>query len=312
MGYKKRLLAFCLIVAFLFTSSGCAMGAADPGEESTSTPASLAFTDVPADADFAPAVAWCLEQGLMNGTGETTFSPDTTLTRAMVATVLYRTAGKPAVSGAPAFEDTEANTWYSNAVTWANQNGIVRGYGNGLFGTEDPITQEQLDILIRRYKGENPTWTGDPTLNAPATRAQAAVAFYENLNTTDDDETVDFGRILVAYFSRAGENYSVGVIEKGNTAIVAETIAEQTGGDLFEIVPVNPYPVGYEEMKAVSTQEKDSGARPEIANTVDNWDDYDVVFLGYPIWYADMPMIVYNFLESYDFTGKTVIPFNTN
>ena len=124
--------------------------------------------------------------------------------------------------------------------------------------------------------------------------------------------TTDTGRILVAYFSRAGENYSVGVIDKGNTAIVAEMIAEQTGGDLFEIMPVNPYPVGYEEMKAVSTQEKDSGARPEIANTVDNWDDYDVVFLGYPIWYADMPMIVYNFLESYDFTGKTVIPFNTH
>ena len=202
------------------------------------------YSDVDSDAGYAEAVVWCREQGLMVGTGGDEFSPDATLTRATVATVLYRAAGEPAVSGAPAFEDTEANTWYSNAVTWANQNGIVRGYGNGLFGTEDPITQEQLDILIRRYKGETPTWTGDPTLNAPATRAQAAVAFYENLNPTDDDETVDFGRILVAYFSRAGENYSVGVIEKGNTAIVAETIAEQTGGDLFEIVPVNPYPVG--------------------------------------------------------------------
>ena len=130
--------------------------------------------------------------------------------------------------------------------------------------------------------------------------------------TPDDEETSNSGSILVAYFSRAGKNYSVGVIEKGNTAIVAELIAEQVGGDLFEIVPVVPYPSDYEEMKVVSTQERDSNARPEIANTVENWDDYDIVFLGYPIWYTDMPMIVYNFLESYDFTGKTVIPFNTH
>ena len=65
-------------------------------------------------------------------------------------------------------------------------------------------------------------------------------------------------------------------------------------------------------MKVVSTREKDSNARPDIASAVENWDDYDIVFLGYPIWYGDMPMIVYNFLESYDFSGKTVIPFNTH
>ena len=128
----------------------------------------------------------------------------------------------------------------------------------------------------------------------------------------DDEETTSSTRVLVAYFSRAGENYSVGVIDKGNTAIVAELIAEHTGADLFEIIPAVPYPFDYEEMKIVSTRERDSNARPEIANTVENWDDYDVVFLGYPIWYTDMPMIVYNFLESYDFSGKTVIPFNTH
>lgn len=142
-----------------------------------------AFDDIPADADYAEAVDWCVEQGLMVGTGDSEFSPDATLTRAMVATVLYRAAGEPTVSGTPAFDDTEADTWYSNAVIWANQNGIVMGYGDGLFGTEDPITVEQLDILIRRYNGEDPAWTGDQALAVPATRAQAAAAFYAGLNT---------------------------------------------------------------------------------------------------------------------------------
>ena len=180
MKCSKKTLALILPVLLILCIGAVALGVAGAGQDTDGSAAAI-FSDVPAGADYAPAVAWCFDQGLMNGTGEAAFSPDATLTRAMVATVLYRAAGEPAVDGAPAFDDTEAGTWYSNAVVWANQSGIVRGYGNGLFGTEDPITQEQLDILVRRYKGEDPTWTGDPALNAPATRAQAAVAFYNNL-----------------------------------------------------------------------------------------------------------------------------------
>ncbi|MDE6426115.1 MAG: NAD(P)H-dependent oxidoreductase [Ruminococcus sp.] len=125
-------------------------------------------------------------------------------------------------------------------------------------------------------------------------------------------ETEQNTNVLIAYFSRAGENYSVGVIEKGNTELLAEIIAEETGGDLFEIVPVVPYPYEYEETKAIATQERNDNIRPEIRNTIENLDDYDVIFVGYPIWWGDMPMIMYNFLESYDFSGKTIIPFNTH
>ena len=117
---------------------------------------------------------------------------------------------------------------------------------------------------------------------------------------------------LVAYFSRAGENYAVGVVEKGNTEIIAEMIAEKTGGQLFQIQPVNAYPETYDACTEVAQQEKHEGARPELAETVENWDDYDVIYLGYPIWWGDMPMAVYTFLESYDFAGKTVIPFCTH
>ena len=117
---------------------------------------------------------------------------------------------------------------------------------------------------------------------------------------------------LVAYFSRAGENYAVGMIEKGNTEIIADMIAEKTGADLFQIQPVNAYPETYDACTEVAQQEKREGARPELAESIENWENYDVIYLGYPIWWGDMPMAVYTFLESYDFAGKTVIPFCTH
>ena len=119
-------------------------------------------------------------------------------------------------------------------------------------------------------------------------------------------------KVLVAYFSRTGENYNVGYIRKGNTEIVAEMIAQKTGGDLFHIESVSGYPVGYEEAKKVARAERKSGARPALTAAVSDFASYDVIYLGYPIWSANMPMPVYTFLESYDFSGKTVIPFCTH
>ena len=192
----------------------------------------------------------------------------------------------------------------------------------GILASTDPVALDQACIdlvysaegnasLVNRIESRNGLHTLEHAEEIGlGSRSYELVSI--DVPASDDGKTAGSGRALVAYFSRAGENYSVGVVSKGNTAIVAELIAEQTGADLFEIVPVIPYPFDYEEMKIVSTQERDGNARPEIANAVEDWDDYDVVFLGYPIWYTDMPMIVYNFLESYDFSGKTVIPFNTH
>ena len=118
--------------------------------------------------------------------------------------------------------------------------------------------------------------------------------------------------ILIAYFSRAGENYNVGTIEKGNTEIIAEIVSEQTGGSLFHIETVTPYPESYMECTAVAQQEQRDNARPELSGSVENMDDYEVIFLGYPNWWGDMPMAVYTFLESYDFSGKTIVPFCTH
>ena len=131
-------------------------------------------------------------------------------------------------------------------------------------------------------------------------------------DTAQAEQTEGGSHMLVAYFSLAGEQYGVGVIEEGNTSIIAHMIAEQTGADLFEIEAVTPYPTSHSELLDVSRQEMANNARPEIADTVDNMDDYDTIFIGYPNWWGDMPMIVYNFLESYDLSGKTIVPFCTH
>jgi len=109
------------------------------------------YSDV-ADTDwFYEAVQFVTESGLMEGTGASKFSPSTTLTRAMIVTVLYRLEGKPAVTGNIPFPDVKPDEWYSDPILWANQNEIVYGYSNGKFGWNDPVTREQAVTLLYRY-----------------------------------------------------------------------------------------------------------------------------------------------------------------
>lgn len=133
--------------------------------------------------------------------------------------------------------------------------------------------------------------------------------------TTKTNKTITKGehsKMLVAYFSLAGEQYDVGKIKEGNTSIIAHMIADETKADLFEIKPVTPYPTTYDGLLDVSKKEMSNNARPAILTQVENMVDYDIIFIGYPNWWGDMPMIVYNFLESYDFSNKTIVPFCTH
>lgn len=130
----------------------------------------------------------------------------------------------------------------------------------------------------------------------------------ENEEQTEAGET----DILIAYFSRADENYGVGMIEKGNTEIIAEMIADEMGGELFHIERSTPYPADYDECTDEAKREQEENARPELASNLENIESYDTIFLGFPIWWSDMPMAVYTFLESHNFAGKTIIPFCTH
>lgn len=128
---------------------------------------SRTFTDVPGTAWYHGAVDYMVAYGLMQGTSSTTFRPHGTTTRAMLATILYRMEGCPVVGADSGFRDVPAGTWYSDAVTWASEKGIVVGYGNGSFGPHDTLTREQMAVLLYRYAGYQ---MADTTDRAPLGR----------------------------------------------------------------------------------------------------------------------------------------------
>ena len=119
-------------------------------------------------------------------------------------------------------------------------------------------------------------------------------------------------KILVVYYSRTGENYGVGTIEKGNTEIVAEMIAEKTGGTLLRVEPAKEYPEGYDDCIAVAKKELAADARPEIKPVALNPEEFDEIYVGYPVWWGEMPMPMFTFFEKYNLKGKTIHPFVTH
>ena len=138
---------------------------------------------------------------------------------------------------------------------------------------------------------------------------------YDNGDQDDgnEPETPQNGKILIVYFSRAGENWNVGYVDRGNAAVMAGYIKELTGGDVFEIEPETPYPTDYQEMLQVSNREAETNARPAIKNKLENLDQYDIVFIGSPIWRSNPPMIMRTFYEAYPgLTDKTLVAFGTH
>ncbi len=305
------------------------------------------FSDVDADDWFAESAVYVRDNGVMNGTSDTTFNPNGTTSRGQIAAILYRAAGSPAVSGAADFPDVAAGAYYADAASWAAANGIVTGYSDGTFGPGDPITRQQLAAILWRYAGspaaESGTdyadesaiasyavtavdWARDTGVitgrdgnvfdpNGRATRAQAAVILHRYLEllgsgaeeTPETPEDSGETRVLVAYYSATG-----------NTEEVADAIAEATGGNVFEITPADPYTSEDldwtdENSRVVYEYENPEARDVELAqSTPADWADYDVVFIGYPIWWGIAAWPVDGFVEANDFTGKTVIPFCTS
>ena len=121
--------------------------------------------------------------------------------------------------------------------------------------------------------------------------------------------------ILVAYFSRAGENYFNGdiiSIKEGNTEVVANKITILTGGEVFKIRQAVPYSSNYDSCVEEGKEDKANNRRPEIVDCIKSIDNYDIIYLGYPNYWGSMPMCVFTFLEKFDFTGKIIRPFCTH
>lgn len=129
------------------------------------------------------------------------------------------------------------------------------------------------------------------------------------------ERMVAMSKILIVYYSRKGENYfndSIKSIDKGNTEIVAEYVQKAVGGDLFEVETVRSYSEDYTKCTEEAKQELNENARPELKAYPDNFENHDVIFVGYPNWWGTMPMCMFTLLEKYDLSGKTIIPFCTN
>ncbi|MCM1233093.1 MAG: S-layer homology domain-containing protein, partial [Ruminococcus flavefaciens] len=300
------------------------------------------YTDVDAGHPYAEAIQYCREHGLMNGVGNGRFDPDGTLDREMLATVLWRLENEPVVNYLMQFSDV-SDSWYTEAVRWAASEQIMGGYGGGKWGVGDPVTRQDMTTTLWRYAGELPAehtsryedesaianyaapavdWSDANGIVAPvsdtafaprenATRAQVAAAlmnFHKSVQTAPDTTPSGGARVLVAYFSGTGTTR--GVAENLVTALGADTAT------LHEITPAQPYTAAdldYTNSNCRSvTEQHDPSTRPAIANSVSNLEQYDVVFLGYPIWNNDAPRIIYTFLESNDLSGKTIVPFCTS
>jgi len=123
---------------------------------------------------------------------------------------------------------------------------------------------------------------------------------------------IDESKTLIIFFSRAGENYNVGKVDKGNTEMIVDYITQVTKIKSFKINPETEYPINYTQTVQIARNEKNTNARPKIKDPLTSIDNYDTILLGYPIWHSDLPNIVMTQLELLDFEGKTIYPFNTH
>lgn len=174
---------------------------------------------------------------------------------------------------------------------------------------------------------ETPDTSDTPPAQSSSQQPEEQTPSEEQTPTEDQApaETSESGKSLVVYFSvpettdpdnmTQEEDNSTVVIDGevlGNTQYVAYVIQENTGADIFRIEPETPYPTDHDTLVDLAAEEQDNNARPAIKDSIEDLEQYDTIFIGYPNWWGDMPMILYSFFDQYDFSGKTIVPFNTH
>ena len=210
---------FTTFLAALFFSLSMALPA-------SATVSDTGYSDVDAGAWYAESVAWCRENNLMAGVGGGRFAPDSTLTRAMLAAVLWRQAGSPVVNYLMQFNDVPEGQWYTESIRWAASEELVRGYGNGRFGTNDPITQQQLDIILNNYLGQTITQgiPGFDGSSVPTTRAQVA-AVLQRLSDTQPGTSPSEGEETMLYITVNGTTLTATLANNSSAEAFRELLA---------------------------------------------------------------------------------------
>lgn len=183
------------------------------------------------------------------------------------------------------------------------------------------LTFMMIFVLVA-CEGNNPSPSSDSIPSSEVSTPDLSTL--PSGGSENEVETETETNILIAYFTMPvtpTETDAVSAASRvvvnddeflGNTQFIAQIIAQETGGDLFSIETVQEYPDTREQLLEVANEERSQNARPELATHIDNLDDYNIIFIGFPTWWEDMPMILYTFLEEHDFSGKTIVPFGTN
>ena len=143
-------------------------------------------------------------------------------------------------------------------------------------------------------------------------RIKVAPGIMQNVNYERSGNKEEAPEIVDASSEKGSESLVVYFSRSGNTENVAKSIQSQTNSDIFELVPVTPYSDDYDTVADVAQEEQSSNARPAISETIENIQQYDVIYVGFPIWWGDMPMILYTFFDTYDLSEKTIAPFCTS
>lgn len=253
-----------------------------------------AFSDVPETAYYAQAVRWASANGIITGYSDGTFRANNPVTREQMTTILWRYAGSPAAGTAPLSDSASVSSYAVSAVNWAASNNIVAAVSGTAFQPQSPATRAQIAAAFMNYDRMSP----------PAAGASGDVKILIAYFTVPETSGVD----AVAQASRVVENGEV----VGNVEFIANTIQEETGGDIFAIKTVQTYPGEHQALLDFAAAEMAADARPELSARISNLDGYDVIFIGYPIWWDDAPAMIATFLAENDFSGKVVAPFCTS
>lgn len=268
MKKGKKLVSLLLAMLLLVVTSFTAFAAAND----------TGFADVASDAPYAEAVKYVRDNGIMSGTSNTKFSPGLNTSRAMLATILYRMSGSPAVSQNADFADVAENMWYSNAVNWTAENNIVAGYDNGIFGVNDPVSLEQVVTILWRYAGNTTQsqqdsystqaiqWaTQNHIVSAPfeaaknATRADVATILFHYMTLDSNqstpaqpEEQIVAPEEVTTQLEQAAIEATENVKNVNNTLVVyfsatnntkgvAENIAKALNADTYQITAAQEY-----------------------------------------------------------------------
>ena len=180
MKHSKKIAAILLAAALTagayLTTVGAAAPGAAPAPSGSAQPQASSFADIPSGAWYENEVAWCVENGIINTVSGASFAPETDMIRADVALALYRAKGSPEVTSQVAFSDVDANSNYADAISWTASDGIMEGYGRGVFGTHDDISREDLATVLWRYAGKPGAEAGEDFADEERIAAYASMA----------------------------------------------------------------------------------------------------------------------------------------